>query len=222
MSNTKRYYYTYYSYETNKGIDGLGYIGSRACPLGLSPEEDIKYFGTPKSKKNQPFKNNIHKAKIILEVFDTLEEAIEHEVYLHALWDVKNNEHFANQSNQTSKKFCCTDPWNKGIVLPYPVWNAGKTGLQSHTEEWKQSASKRNKGTKNYFYEGRIYAWFNTKTKESLECTTLELLNSRKELVSRAKLYEVTWCKTSKQKSYKGWIVTACILDHGNQQPSQE
>lgn len=97
-------YYTYYSFETNKGIDGRGYIGSRKCPKTTTPELD-SYWGSQKSPKNQDFKNNPNKDKIILGVFNSAEQALEHEVYLHSLWKVASNPHFANQAEQTSKSF---------------------------------------------------------------------------------------------------------------------
>lgn len=71
-------------------------------PRHLSLED---YYGTPKSPRNKEFKNNPHKDKIILGVFETQEEAIAHEIYLHKLWDVDKNPHFANQAKQTSTAF---------------------------------------------------------------------------------------------------------------------
>lgn len=141
-------YYTYYSYETNKGINGLGYIGCRKLKNAPTPHEE-DYFGTPSSPKNLDFKNNKNKAKIILGIFDTKEEALAHEVYLHEIWDVKNNPHFANASNQTSKKFTGSTPWNKGISLPYQVWNKGKT-LNKLSKEQREKISRSCKGINTY------------------------------------------------------------------------
>lgn len=97
-------YYTYYSYETDKGIDGKGYIGSRKLRTADTPEKE-EYWGTPKSKRNLDFKLNKNKEKIILGEFETKEEAYAHEMYLHDLWDVDHNPHFANQAKQTSVNF---------------------------------------------------------------------------------------------------------------------
>lgn len=127
-------YYTYYSYETNKGIDGLGYIGYRKCPNNTTPEED-KYWGTQTSPKNRDFAKNSNKEKIILSIFETQEEAIAHEIYLHKLWDVDNNPHFANQAKQTSEKFCCSA---QGEDNPFFG--------QKHTKESRQKISEARRG----------------------------------------------------------------------------
>lgn len=196
-------YYTYYSYETDKGIDGLGYIGYRKLKDADTPQEE-DYFGTPKSPRNKDFKENENKAKIILGEFETEEEAIAHEIYLHELWSVDTNPHFANMAKQTSKKFYCSDPWNKGIKLPYDVWNKGKTGLQSHTDEWKHEASERSKGEKNVFYEGKRFNWVNKNSgKIEINTTVIELREKYDELKnSKNQLYKVT---SGTRKSYRGW-----------------
>lgn len=93
METPKEYYYTYYSYEEW----GMGYIGSRGCEC--LPEEDIRYFGSFKDNSFSPTQ------KIILEIYETREQALEAEVILHDFYDVSNNPHFANKSKQTSTKF---------------------------------------------------------------------------------------------------------------------
>ena len=85
-------YYVYYSYEPF----GRGYIGCRRCEC--DPKCDT-YFGSYRDKTFKPTE------KIILEVFDTYELAIECEVKLHTFFEVSINPHFANLSRQTSTKF---------------------------------------------------------------------------------------------------------------------
>lgn len=89
----KKYFYVYYSYEEY----GMGYIGKRECEC--LPEEDVNYFGSFKNKSFRPTQ------KIILEIFDTVEEALEAECILHNFYEVDKNPHFANIAKQTSKKF---------------------------------------------------------------------------------------------------------------------
>ena len=89
----KKYFYVYYSYEEF----GRGYIGSRVC--NCLPKEDIKYFGSYRDKTFNP------KQKIILETFDSVEEALGAECALHNFYEVDKNPHFANKAKQTSKKF---------------------------------------------------------------------------------------------------------------------
>jgi hypothetical protein len=141
-------YYTYYSFETNKGIEGLGYIGSRKLKTAPTPELE-EYYGTLKSPKNLEFKENDAKDKIILGIFDSHEEALAHEVYLHNLWEVDINPHFANQARQTSKGFYCSEAWNKGISLPYDVWNKGKK-LPPLTPEHKNKIRESCQGINSY------------------------------------------------------------------------
>jgi hypothetical protein len=94
MSNdTIKNYYVYYSYE----LWGRGYIGKRECMC--LPEEDVKYFGSFTDKTFKPTE------KIILETFNTREEVYESEIKLHNFYDVKNNPHFANRTNQFATKY---------------------------------------------------------------------------------------------------------------------
>lgn len=134
-------YYTYYSFETNKGIDGLGYIGYRGLKNALTPEEE-EYWGTQTSPKNREFKDNPCKDKIILGIFETKEEAIAHEIYLHTLWSVDSNAHFANQAKQTSEGFSSSDPWNKGTKGMQEAWNLGIP----RTEEEKENIGAPRRG----------------------------------------------------------------------------
>lgn len=91
------YHYTYkIHYSDNKY-----YIGIRSCKC--LPEEDTKYLG---SSKYTP--NDLVVKKEILATFPTRVLAIEHEVYLHQLYDIAKNPLFYNQAKQTSKKFDVT------------------------------------------------------------------------------------------------------------------
>jgi hypothetical protein len=89
----KKSHYTYYSYEEF----GRGYIGVRSCDC--EPEEDVDYFGSYTDKTFEPTQ------KIILQTYETREEANEDEVILHEFYQVDVNSHFANQAKQTSEKF---------------------------------------------------------------------------------------------------------------------
>jgi len=94
----KKYFYVYYSYEEF----GNGYIGKRECKC--LPEEDINYFGSFRDKTFKPTQ------KIILETFDSVEDALEAECVLHDFYEVDKNPHFANKARQTSKKFYYINP----------------------------------------------------------------------------------------------------------------
>jgi len=90
-----KHFYVYYSYEEY----GRGYIGKRECEC--LPDEDINYLGSFHDKSFYPTQ------KIILETFDSVEEALEAECVLHDFYEVDKNPHFANRAKQTSKKFYC-------------------------------------------------------------------------------------------------------------------
>ena len=93
-----KHFYVYYSYEEY----GRGYIGKRECYC--LPEEDVKYFGSYRDKTFYPTQ------KIILETFDTLEDALEAECVLHDFYKIDKNPHFSNKAKQTSKKFYYINP----------------------------------------------------------------------------------------------------------------
>jgi hypothetical protein len=82
--------YVYYSYEPW----GRGYIGAR----GRRPDGD-DYLGSFSDPTFTPSE------KIVLAVFDTMEEALDAECALHEFYDVGRNPHFANRARQTSAGF---------------------------------------------------------------------------------------------------------------------
>lgn len=108
-------HYVYYSYEDW----GRGYIGVRQCECSIA--EDL-YLGSYYDNTFNPTN------KIVLLECETREEALAAEVVLHKFYNVKDNPHFANQSNQTSSKF---DYDNSGIPM---------------SEETKKNISKAKKG----------------------------------------------------------------------------
>ncbi len=83
-------HYVYCSYEK----DGRQYIGSRTCDCLI--EEDVEYFGSYTDKSFNPTE------KVILASFGHRREANAYEEYLHRLYEVDKNSHFAN-------KVCTTD-----------------------------------------------------------------------------------------------------------------
>jgi hypothetical protein len=87
------YHYVYYSYEEW----GRGYIGVRSC--NCLPEEDCSYFGSFFDKTFTPTE------KIIIDKFESREQALQAEIDLHSFYQVHVNPQFANKAKQTSKKF---------------------------------------------------------------------------------------------------------------------
>lgn len=76
---------------------GKKYIGVRTCKCTI--EED-PYMG---SAFHLPA--NVIGCKEIISTHSTREEAMQEEIRLHALYDVKNNDEYYNQCNATSTKF---------------------------------------------------------------------------------------------------------------------
>jgi citrate synthase len=87
------YHYVYYSYEQW----GRGYIGVRSSKV--PPKEDTKYWGSFLDKTFKPTE------KIIIEEFETREEAYGAEVLLHNFYSVQINSHFANRAKATVSGF---------------------------------------------------------------------------------------------------------------------
>jgi len=130
MSNNKKYFYVYYSYEPWK----RGYIGKREC--WCLPEEDIKYFGSFRDKTFKPTE------KIILEVFRTRKEAMQAEIYLHNFYQVDINPHFANKAKATSTGFyiCMegeSNPMSKMKGEKSPFY--GKKLTEEHKQKLKEA-----------------------------------------------------------------------------------
>jgi hypothetical protein len=129
MAVNKKYFYVYYSYEPW----GRGYIGKREC--WCLPEEDNKYFGSYSDKTFKPTK------KIILEIFDTVEEAFAAEIKLQEFYEVDKNPHFANIYIHRSKNFC-----NNGSKIIRKKISNALMGIK-RSEETKRKVSEAKKGT---------------------------------------------------------------------------
>jgi len=124
----KKYFYVYYSYEPW----GRGYIGKRECKC--LPEEDAKYFGSYSDKSFKPTK------KIILQTFNSAEEAYSAEILLQEFYQVDKNPHFANIYIHRSKKFC-----NNGSQIIRKKISNALTGIK-RSEETKRKFSEAKKG----------------------------------------------------------------------------
>ena len=95
MITEKKYNYVYEIVYPNK----MKYLGVRSCNCEVVED---KYLGSgfyiPDELRNLG-------TKTILSMHNTRKEAMEEEIRLHALLDVKNNKQYYNQCNSTSTKF---------------------------------------------------------------------------------------------------------------------
>lgn len=78
------------------------YIGKRSCNCLI--ENDYKYMSSSTDKEFKQFiKDNFNRfKKIILNVFETNEEALQNEIFLHDLFDVGRSHYFYNKAKSTS------------------------------------------------------------------------------------------------------------------------
>ena len=155
-------YYVYYSYEEW----GRGYIGYRKCRYkkGYTPETE-PYLGTYSDKSFKPTE------KIILFSNLTKLEAMEIEIKLHAFYNVKDNNHFANKANANSTGFCFSGSKDDNPFYGKSYYNNGIEekrfspneeipggyiiGGKPKSEEFKCKISKVTKGKNNPCY-GKI------------------------------------------------------------------
>lgn len=91
---------THYTYLLISSLDQKMYIGSRSC--NMDPEKDVQYKSSTKLVPKEYLQNC---KKYILKVHLTKIAAIEHEIFLHNLFEVGINPEFFNGAKQTSTKF---------------------------------------------------------------------------------------------------------------------
>ena len=131
-----------YVYRLEDPVNGMAYIGSRTCKGITSVVDDDAYRGSAKSNKWKDQWDEISKRcnKTIIDVFTTREEALELEIKLHKLYNVKDNSRFYNEANQTSTKFTApADMWTPELRKHYSKINK----VRMNTEESKDAVSKR-------------------------------------------------------------------------------
>lgn len=160
-------FYTYYSYEPF----GRGYIGSRQCVC--NPEEDT-YYGSYRDKTFRPTE------KIILNQYETKEEALKDEVSLHMFYQVDTNPHFANKSQQRTAGFsyCGDRAGEKNTTY-------GKIRITNGTDEsvcypdeipegWWRGRSDRTKKLSDHSSSGKTRgAYYSTFLRDSQEDVTI-------------------------------------------------
>lgn len=116
MSKRKRvadmiYHYTYRITNTK---ERMYYYGVHSCDCLPKEEIGIIYHGSSKRKEfidDQKQNPQDYKYKV-LKLFPTRKEAVEHEIFLHAKFNVKCHKQFYNDANQTSTGFDTTGKAN--------------------------------------------------------------------------------------------------------------
>ena len=134
--NSKNTHYVYYSYEEW----GRGYIGVRSCSGKAS--EDIDYMG---SFYDLTFKPT---CKIIIQEFESREDALDAEIKLHEFFAVDKNPAFANKARQTNTRFSCCGPRSEEFKRKISEAKKGKKLTKEHIEKVSLARSKKLKGRK--------------------------------------------------------------------------
>lgn len=151
-----------YTYQLYFPDTEMFYIGSRS-DQGCSPEEDSNYLG---SSKYTP--RNVVVEKIILMRFNTHQEALEHEILLHEIFDVAKNSKFYNRAKATSTGFSVTGICYNGKK---GLGNKNAKGLVHSEDTKKKIASK----IKNHYENGTLQRRKMTDNEKSVSRSTRQV-----------------------------------------------
>jgi hypothetical protein len=147
MTRKQKEYKYHYTYRITNVVEKKYYYGVHSC--NCLPKEDIgvKYFS---SSKNKAFKDDIkenpqnYKYKVV-KIFSTRKEALEHEIFLHAKFNVGVNKKFYNGAKQTSTGFDTTglgvyiDEYdNKILITKEEAKNRGLKGATTGKHPWNK------------------------------------------------------------------------------------
>jgi len=107
----------YYVYRITDTETNEHYYGSRKSIL-KNPLKDLLNYNSSSKRKKDIIKNKEKYKFKIVRVFDNIGDKIIFESFLHSKFNVKSNNNFFNESNQTPFGFDTTgkEPWNKGRV----------------------------------------------------------------------------------------------------------
>ena len=99
----------HYVYRITNLINNKHYYGKRSSKIEPKLDLGIKYFSSCRTLKKDIKKYEIENFKFkIIKEFKTAKDAVSFEAYLHKKFDVKNNDNFYNEVNQTSENFDTT------------------------------------------------------------------------------------------------------------------
>ncbi len=134
----------HYTYQITKISIQKHYIGAKSCEELPVDNIGYKYFSSSTNLEFiQDQKNNTDDySYTVLREFDSREEAISHEIYLHNYNDVAKNPKYYNKAKQTSTGFDTSgcEPWNKGRSMePGEHWNLGNETPESTKQKMRNN-----------------------------------------------------------------------------------
>jgi len=167
-----KYHYTY-MLNIDSGEDPRKkYIGVRSS---VKRPEDDSYLCSSKHVINFLKENGEDKAsKMVLAVWDSREEAVEHEMFLHDVFDVVKNPEFWNKSKQKSKGFDTTGlmAWNHGKKLEGVSKNKGVPKSEAQKEKQRQALLGRKMSEES---KRKMVAAHVGRVRKTAECPTCKL-----------------------------------------------
>lgn len=206
------YHYTYILLDPESDMK---YIGMRSCKC--KPDEDA-YMG---SSYAMTIEDKRKCDKLILEEFETREEALQHEIRLHEQFQVHVNPEFWNLAKQTSTKFVsnrkgcklteehkrkCSEAL-KGRKMPKfteehrQKISAARTGTKASYELRKKLSEMRKGENNSNFKHSTIYVWY----KEGVRYVgTISELANTYGIKDKTCLYATIKGKTS---TGNGWMI---------------
>jgi hypothetical protein len=131
----------------------MKYVGMRTCECEV--DED-PYMGSSYAMTSED-RNRCD--KIVLEVFNTREEALAHEIYIHNLYEVHTNPEFWNLAKQTSTKFTCSTKGRKATAEQRRKMSEARKGTKA-SPKLKAKLSEQRQGELNSnFKHNTTYKW---------------------------------------------------------------
>lgn len=209
-------HYTYVVFDPS--LD-MKYIGVRSCEC---PAEEDPYMGSSYAMTNE---DRARCDKMVLDIFNTIEEALAEEIRLHEVHQVHKNPEFWNMVKQTSTKFVSDRKGHKLTEEHKLKCSIALTGrkMKPFTEEHRQNIAKARKGTaassetrakmsemrkgagNSRYKHSSVYEWVD-KNGRSFKGTPLELIEIH--AVNNSHVYAVL---NGKRNYVNGWRIVKNI-----------
>jgi hypothetical protein len=217
---TKHRHYVYVLLDTESDMK---YIGVRSC-LG-SPNED-PYMGSSYKMTND---DRARCDKLVLEEFDTRNQASQYEVELHERFQVHTNNEYWNLAKQTSTKFIsnrkgctlteehkrkCSESLKGRKMKPFSEEHKrniakARTGTKLSTETKAKLSEQRQGKANSNFKHSIIYIWEH-KDGKIFDGTIADMIESKHVPKDSSHVYKVV---NHKRKVVNGWKIIGAVIN---------